>query len=125
MNKATETAILIMNRFISRVLNDDGEIAEVIASELSDEDRGTIDWLEDLEQLILPPPCFGWHRRSKYRFFDCYRIVVEQMAQESGFDPWLLWPMTSIARDVDFNRVATASSASSQLAGCSLPLVRI
>jgi glutamate--cysteine ligase len=85
----------------------------LLNNDLSD---GTIDWLEDLEQLILPPPCFGWHARSKYRFFDCYRIVVEEIAREFKFDPWLLWPRTDIVRDVDFDSEAGRAEVAAAVA---------
>mgnify|MGYP000089751192 CR=1 FL=1 len=56
----------------------------------NDLSAGVLPWLDGLRQRVIPPPCLGWHRRSKAKFFECYRGLVRAMARALEFDPWLL-----------------------------------
>jgi len=83
----------------------------------NDLSSGPLSWLEGLDQPVFPPPCLGWHKRSKYQFFVFYNAVVRELAETYSFDPWLLSPATDIVTNVSFEtdagrgRVAAAVSA--------------
>ncbi len=85
----------------------------------NDLSSGSIEWLGNLRQPILPPLCFGWHNRSKFNFFRFYTAMVEEMAQEFDFDPWHLYAMTDKVEDVNFTtdagREQVASAVSKML----------
>lgn len=68
----------------------------------NDLSAGVLPLLEGLDQRVIPPPCLGWHRRSKAIFFECYHGVVQTMARELGFDPWLLDVDTEYVPDCTF-----------------------
>lgn len=68
----------------------------------NDLSAGILSWLDGLAQRVIPPPCLGWHRRSKATFFECYRGLVQAMARAVGFDPWLLDVDTALVTDCTF-----------------------
>jgi len=51
---------------------------------------GTPDLLDGLDQPITPPPCMGWHRRSKSEHFRIGNELARQLGAYVGFDPWLI-----------------------------------
>ncbi len=63
---------------------------------------GNVEWLKNLEQPVLPPPCFGWHSRKKSQFFNCYETVIKEFADEFKIDPWLLYAPVDVVPEVDF-----------------------
>ena len=63
---------------------------------------GNIDLLKNIDQPILPPPCFGWHSRKKSQFFDCYESVIKEFAYEFKIDPWLLYAPAKLVTEIDF-----------------------
>jgi len=68
----------------------------------NDLSAGPLAWLEGLRQRVIPPPCLGWHKRSKAQFFQCYRALVHALARDIGFDPWLLDVETELIADCTF-----------------------
>jgi len=72
----------------------------LLNNDLSD---GEINWLDGLSQPVIPPICFGWHKRRKSYFFKSYYNLINELAKEFDFDPWLLNAITDLESDVDFN----------------------
>ncbi len=72
----------------------------LLNNDLSD---GEIDWLNGLNQPVIPPICFGWHKRRKSYFFKSYNNLISELANDFDFDPWLLSAITDLESDVDFN----------------------
>ena len=60
--------------------------------------------LEELyEQYLLPPLHAGWSVRRKSRHFQSYEEVAKRFGKLMGIDPWLINPMFSSRKGVDFN----------------------
>ncbi len=72
----------------------------LLNNDLSD---GEINQLDGLNQPVLPPICFGWHKRRKSYFFKSYNDLINELADEFEFDSWLLSAITDLETDVDFN----------------------
>jgi len=72
----------------------------LLNNDLSD---GEIDWLNGLNQPVIPPIYFGWHKRRKSYFFKNYNNLINELANDFDFDPWLLSAITDLESDVDFN----------------------
>jgi glutamate--cysteine ligase len=68
----------------------------------NDLSAGPLPWLEGLRQRVIPPPCLGWHKRSKAQFFRCYRALVQALARDLAIDPWLLDVETEVIADCTF-----------------------
>lgn len=68
----------------------------------NDLSAGVLSWLDGLQQRVIPPPCLGWHKRSKAKFFECYRGLVRAMARALEFDPWLLDVDTELVTNCTF-----------------------
>jgi len=85
----------------NRIIGENGENFDwiLLNNDLAD---GNIELLKDIEQPILPPPCFGWHSRKKSQFFNCYESVIKEFADEFKIDPWLLYAPTDVVPEVDF-----------------------
>lgn len=59
--------------------------------------------LENLhEQYLLPPLHAGWAVRRKTHHFQSYEEVAKKFAKLLGMDPWLIHPMFSQCKEVDF-----------------------
>jgi len=72
----------------------------LLNNDLSD---GEIDFLDNLVQPIFPPVNFGWHKRRKSYFFESYNNLINELAKDFNFDPWLLSAITNLESNVDFN----------------------
>ncbi|RLD12071.1 MAG: glutamate--cysteine ligase, partial [Chlamydiae bacterium] len=72
----------------------------LLNNDLSD---GEIDWLNGLNQPVIPPISFGWHKRRKSYFFKSYNNLINELAKKFDFDPWLLSAITDSESNVDFN----------------------
>jgi len=85
----------------NRIIGENGEEFDwiLLNNDLAD---GNVEWLKNIEQPILPPPCFGWHSRKKSQFFNCYETVIKEFADEFKIDPWLLYATTDVVPEVDF-----------------------
>jgi len=85
----------------NRIVGENGEKFDwiLLNNDLAD---GNIEHLKNLEQPVLPPPCFGWHSRKKSQFFKCYEEVIKEFADEFKIDPWLLYAPTDVVPEVDF-----------------------
>ena len=75
----------------------------LLNNDLSD---GEINRLDGLAQPIIPPTCFGWHKRRKSYFFKSYNNLINELAKDFDFDPWLLNAITRLESNVDFNTEA-------------------
>ena len=58
--------------------------------------------LEDLEQEVLPPLALGWSDRYKSAHFGEYESIAREFAALVDIDPWLISPLFSVCKDVDF-----------------------
>ncbi|MFQ5659679.1 MAG: glutamate--cysteine ligase [Gammaproteobacteria bacterium] len=58
--------------------------------------------LDDIEQLITPPPQLGWSSRLKSVHFDFYQQVAREFCERLNIDPWLIDPMFRNCGEVDF-----------------------
>ncbi|PWW46729.1 glutamate--cysteine ligase [Melaminivora alkalimesophila] len=64
--------------------------------------------LEELyEQYLLPPLHAGWSVRRKSRHFQSYEEVAKRFGKMLGIDPWLINPLFTPVRGVDFNEDAS------------------
>jgi glutamate--cysteine ligase len=93
--------VSIVRRENDRIVGENNEVFDWILLN-NDLSSGSIEWLEDLEQPVVPPLCFGWHNRSKYQFFEYYTAYVKEMAEAFAFDPWMLYAMTDKLEGVNF-----------------------
>jgi glutamate--cysteine ligase len=50
----------------------------------------------------LPSPLFGWYKRRKSCHFKLYNELVEEMAKDIMFDPWLLTSYSDQGLEVNF-----------------------
>ncbi|GAB6050711.1 glutamate--cysteine ligase [Hydrogenophilus islandicus] len=57
---------------------------------------------EPLEQVVIPPPQAGWHRRRKSHHAACYAQVAAQFAAQFGLDPWYFTPAHRVVGGIDF-----------------------
>jgi glutamate--cysteine ligase len=57
---------------------------------------------EVYEQFVLPPLHAGWSVRRKSRHFQSYEEVAKRFGKLMGIDPWLINPMFSSRKGVDF-----------------------
>lgn len=67
----------------------------------NDLSTGTPDYLKNLDQILLPSPHLGWHRRKKSEHFTFYSRLIGEAADLLGVDPWLLSPLTTVETGVD------------------------
>ncbi len=58
--------------------------------------------LQDVEQVILPPPALGWAQRRKSVHFAHYRSAAEEFSRVLDIDPWLIQPLFRNCGEVDF-----------------------
>ena len=72
----------------------------LLNNDLSD---GKIDFLENIEQPVIPNMNFGWHKRRKSMFFKSYDFLIRELAKNFDFDPWLLRAKTKLVSNVDFS----------------------
>ncbi len=93
--------VVPVRREDARIVDAQGAVFDWILLN-NDLSSGPIPWLEGLEQQVLPPPCLGWHKRSKHQFFMFYNAVVQELAADYQFDPWLLSPATDKVANVTF-----------------------
>jgi len=63
---------------------------------------GIPDLLRDLEQNLLPPLHAGWAVRRKSNHFEAYDRVCDDFARLIDIDPWMINPMFSACRGLDF-----------------------
>ncbi|GLW60477.1 glutamate--cysteine ligase [Hydrogenophilus thermoluteolus] len=57
---------------------------------------------EPLEQIVIPPPQAGWHRRRKSHHAACYAQVANEFAEAFALDPWYFTPAYRTVGGVDF-----------------------
>ena len=58
--------------------------------------------LQNIEQHLLPPLHAGWAVRRKSHHFQAYDSVASEFAQLISIDPWLINPLFSSCRGLDF-----------------------
>ncbi len=63
--------------------------------------QGVSELLIEIDQNIIPDTKYGWYNRSKYQHFEKYNILVESLAKDFQFDPWLI--STFIKRSTNIN----------------------
>jgi glutamate--cysteine ligase len=81
------------------VLQDFNPCLVILNNDLS---SGIPEALKGLEQPILPSLNLGWSTRSKSTHFNFYEKVATSFSQLLGFDPWLLYPISTPVSNVDF-----------------------
>jgi glutamate--cysteine ligase len=68
----------------------------------NDLSAGIPDFLQNLEQTLLPPLQAGWAVRRKTRHFAAYDQVADDFASLIGIDPWVINPYFSGVSGLDF-----------------------
>lgn len=58
--------------------------------------------LQDIEQILRPPPQLGWSRRLKSVHFSFYQKVARDFADLIGIDSWLIDPLFRNCGEIDF-----------------------
>lgn len=59
--------------------------------------------LENLDQYVLPPLSLGWQKRTKAQHFSQYTQVVKDFSSVFDIDPWLLTPVQSVSKGINFS----------------------
>ena len=72
-------------------------------------------YLNDLDQILLPSPQLGWHSRRKSRHFYYYNRLIEELCHKIDVDPWLLSPITTVVKPVDWQEEASVSEVQSAI----------
>jgi glutamate--cysteine ligase len=62
--------------------------------------------IQNIEQVLLPPPSLGWHSRTKSAHFSHYRDVAQEFADIIDCDPWFFDPLFSTCDGIDFKNGA-------------------
>lgn len=57
-------------------------------------------------QPIDPSPQLSWASRRKHRHFEFLKMLMEDFSRLLGIDTWLLYPCTSVVKDVDFGEMS-------------------
>ena len=78
----------------------------------NDLSSGIPDFLQGVEQLIMPPVNLGWSDRSKTVHFNFYRDIARDFATLLDIDPWLIEPLFRNCGEVDFMKRAGESCLS-------------
>lgn len=78
----------------------------------NDLSSGIPDFLQEVDQLVMPPANLGWSDRSKTVHFNFYRDVAQEFAALLDIDPWLIDPMFRNCGEVDFMKRAGESCLS-------------
>ncbi|OGT41030.1 MAG: glutamate--cysteine ligase [Gammaproteobacteria bacterium RIFCSPHIGHO2_12_FULL_37_34] len=68
----------------------------------NDLSEGIPDILQNLHQLLMPPPELGWSERLKSEHFQYYTKVARDFAKQFDIDPWLISPLFRHCGQVDF-----------------------
>lgn len=63
---------------------------------------GMLPALKDITQDVIPSPLLGWYKRRKSLHFKAYNLLLEELAKEFNFDPWLLSTLFSSSKNIDF-----------------------
>jgi glutamate--cysteine ligase len=79
------------------------------------------EWADALSLPMNPPRELGWYQRKKSRYFKHYNSLVDEMAEVSGFDPFLLSVKTEVNNSFDVgnedSRKVLAEQVDQMLAG--------
>ena len=78
----------------------------------NDLSSGVPEFLQGVDQLILPPVKLGWSDRSKTVHFNFYRDIARDFAALLDIDPWLIEPLFRNCGEVDFMKRAGESCLS-------------
>ena len=78
----------------------------------NDLSSGVPDFLQGVDQLIMPPMKLGWSDRSKTVHFNFYRDIARDFAALLDIDPWLIEPLFRNCGEVDFMKRAGESCLS-------------
>lgn len=78
----------------------------------NDLSSGIPDFLQGVDQLVLPPVNLGWSDRSKTVHFNFYREIAGEFAALLDIDPWFIDPMFRNCGEVDFMKRAGESCLS-------------
>jgi glutamate--cysteine ligase len=78
----------------------------------NDLSSGIPDFLQGVDQLIMPPVNLGWSDRSKTVHFNFYRDIVREFSALLDIDPWLIEPLFRNCGEVDFMKRAGESCLS-------------
>ena len=78
----------------------------------NDLSSGIPDFLQGVDQLIMPPVNLGWSDRSKTVHFNFYRDIAREFAALLDIDPWLIEPLFRNCGEVDFMKRAGESCLS-------------
>jgi len=68
----------------------------------NDLSSGVPELLQNLDQIILPPLCLGWHKRLKSSHFKYYAEICHSFALLLNIDPWFIMPLFDHCNEVDF-----------------------
>ena len=72
----------------------------------NDFSSGIPEIFKPLKQLIIPSPQLGWQHRSKSHHFTILNDLVEDLAKQFSFDPWLIHPITQTVDHVSENQLS-------------------
>ena len=78
----------------------------------NDLSSGIPDFLQGVDQLVMPPVSLGWSDRSKTVHFNFYRDIAGEFAGLLDIDPWFIDPMFRNCGEVDFMKRAGESCLS-------------
>ncbi len=68
----------------------------------NDLSSGIPEFLQGVEQMVMPPLNLGWSDRLKSVHFGFYRDIAREFAALLDIDPWLIDPMFRNCGEVDF-----------------------
>ena len=78
----------------------------------NDLSAGIPDFLQGVNQLVMPPVNLGWSDRLKSVHFSFYRDVAQEFAVLLDIDPWFIDPLFRNCGEVDFMKRAGESCLS-------------
>ena len=93
----------------SVVVQDFRPDALILNNDLS---SGQPDFLQEVDQIVMPSPELGWSDRLKSVHFGFYREVAQEFAALLDIDPWLIEPLFRNCGEVDFMKRAGESCLS-------------
>lgn len=68
----------------------------------NDLSSGLPEELDNIEQIITPPPDLGWNKRLKSEHFEYYRILAREFSELIDIDPWFFDPLFRNCGKLDF-----------------------
>ena len=93
-------SLVVKNR---RLMTDDGFDADFIVMN-NDLTLKYPDFLNDIEQKIVPSVICGWFNRKKSTYFDIYQKLINEFGKEFSIDPWLFSSISIGLDNIDFEK---------------------